>query len=310
MTVTVRYRFAILAAAGLGAFAARPASALEGGQSPYLKGYRDFLSGVLPPPGVQVRNDLHLSDGRESSTIPPGELDVRLRSILNVFGATVVTPYRILGGNLGFAVRIAGSHPSIDRTVTRLNGRTTASGSLSGLNDMAISPFVIGWHAGNLHWNIATTVFVPVGRYDAARLANTGKNTWAWAPQAAVTYLDLKAGWEMSGAAGYIVSGENPATRYRSGDVVHVDAAWSRRVAPQAWLGVAGYAMAQVTDDGGAGNTLGARRARVFGLGPALRLHVRTGETPATVVIKYAREFAAENTTQGDALSVSVRIHF
>ena len=268
MTVTLRYRFAIFVAAGLGAAAARPAIALEGGQSPYLKGYRDFLSGVLPPPGVQVRNDVHVYDGSENATIPAGELDVRLRSILNVFGVTVVTPYRLLGGDVGFAVRIAGSHPSIDRTVTRTAGRTTASGSLTGLNDMAISPFVIGWHAGNLHWNVSTTVFAPVGSYDATRLANTGKNAWAWAPQAAVTYLDLKAGWEMSAAAGYIVSGENGATRYRSGDVVHVDAALSRRVAPQAWLGVVGYAMAQVTDDGGAGNTLGARRARVFGLGP------------------------------------------
>lgn len=26
---------------------------------------------------------------------------------------------------------------------------------------MAVSAFAIGWHVGNLHWNVATTVFVP-----------------------------------------------------------------------------------------------------------------------------------------------------
>lgn len=31
------------------------ANAMEGGQSAYLKGYRDFLTGVVPSQGVQIR---------------------------------------------------------------------------------------------------------------------------------------------------------------------------------------------------------------------------------------------------------------
>jgi hypothetical protein len=40
------------------------AHALEGGQSHYLKGYRDFLSGVMPPVGVLWRNDLYSYSAR------------------------------------------------------------------------------------------------------------------------------------------------------------------------------------------------------------------------------------------------------
>lgn len=81
------------------------AIAMEGIQSPYLKGYRDFMTGVLPPPGVQVRNDLYLYSGSEHSTIPQGQLSASYKTMTNILGATFVTRYQTLGGDFGFAVR-------------------------------------------------------------------------------------------------------------------------------------------------------------------------------------------------------------
>lgn len=296
-------------AAGL-AFGPPAARAMEGGQSPYLKGYRDFLSGVLPPPGVQFRQDLHVYHGQENSQIPQGQLATNVRNVTSILALTVVTPMQLWGGHYAFAVRAAATDTSADRSVTNRLGRSSSSGELTGFNDMVLTPFVLGWHRGNWHWNVSVSVWTPVGAYDTARLVNTGRNFWSWAPQAAVTYLDREKGWEFSVAAACLINYENTATRYQSGDVAHVDFAAMKAIAPRLWIGAVGYAMAQVTGDSGAGNTLGARKAQVLGAGPAMRYVISAGKVPVVLTAKYYREFSAQNTTEGDAGALSVRFHF
>jgi hypothetical protein len=296
-----------LVAAGL----ALPAFAMEGAQSPYLKGYRDFASGVLPPPGVLVRKDINVYSGEENSGIPQGQLTTSLRNVNSILGLTVVTPVEVWGGHYGFAIRAAVTDTSADRTVTnRFGGRTSSSGSLTGFNDLVISPLVLGWHRGNWHWNVSATVWLPAGNYQSTRLVNTGRNYWSWSPQFAVTYLDRNAGVEFSAATAYVVNYENTATRYQSGDIAHLDVAAMKVIAPRLWVGAVGYAVSQVTGDSGAGNTLGGRKVQVFGAGPAIRYVINTGKVPVTLTAKYYREFSARNTTEGDHGAISLRFHF
>lgn len=296
-------------AAGL-AFGQPAARAMEGGQSPYLKGYRDFASGILPPPGVQVRKDINVYGGHENSRIPQGQLATSLRNVSSILGVVVTTPLRVWGGHYGFAVRAAITDTHADRTVTNGPVRNSRSGDLTGVNDIVISPLVLGWHRGNWHWNVSATVWMPAGSYDDTRMVNTGRNYWSWSPQFAVTYLDREKGWELSAATAYVVNYENTATRYQSGDVAHVDFAVMKVIAPQLWVGAVGYAMSQVTGDSGAGNTLGERKAEVFGAGPAVRYILNVGKTPVALTAKYYREFSARNTTEGDAGAISLRVHF
>ncbi len=201
------------------------AIAMEGIQSPYLKGYRDFLTGVLPPPGVQFRHDLYMYSGTERSTIPQGQLRVGFKGVSNILGATVVTPYELLGGNYAFAVRGGFSDVKADQTLVRPSPRPAVfrEGSLEALNDVVVSPLIVGWHSGYLHWNVSTSVWLPAGNYSRGRLVNTGRNVWALSPQISATYFDPKSGWEFSGAAIYVVSFKNTDTNYRSGDMVHFD---------------------------------------------------------------------------------------
>lgn len=286
------------------------AVATEGGQSPYLKGYRDFMSGVLPPPGVQLRYDLNFYSGHENSRIPQGQLATSLRSISNILGIVGVAPAQLWGGNYGFAIRVATTELSADRTVTNGLRRSAASGSLTGLNDLVVSPFVLGWHHGDWHWNVSASVWLPAGNYQATRLANTGRNYWSWSPQFAVTYLDREAGIELSAAFAYVASYENTATQYRSGDVAHADFAAMKRIAPRLSIGAVGYVMSQIADDSGAGAIFGARRAQVFGVGPAIRYVIRTGSAPVFLSAKYYREFSARNTAEGDQGALSLRVNF
>ena len=93
------------------------ANALEGIQSPYLKGYRDFMTGVLGSPGLYVRHDLYMYSGSEHSTIPQGQLHVGFKAIANIVGASYVTPHEILGGNYAFSVRGAFSDIQADQSL-------------------------------------------------------------------------------------------------------------------------------------------------------------------------------------------------
>src|SRR5665647_617580 len=273
-------------------FAAVPATsdAMEGGQSPYIKGYRDFLTGVLPREGVQVRHDLYFYNGTERSTLPQGQLTLGVRQVSNILGITVVTPYRIFGGDFGFALRGGVTGVEADQTIVTRLGTSKRNGSLTALNDVALNPFIIGWHAGNFHWNVTTTVFMPAGNYDKNRIANTGRNAWALSPQFGLTHFDPSSGWEVSGAAIYVNSFANTDTNYRSGDIVHVEYAVGKMLTPQFKIGAVGYYAQQLSADSGAGATLGSRKLRVAAIGPGVTFTFTVNDTIVYLVAKYYRE--------------------
>jgi len=285
------------------------ATAMEGARSPYLPGYRDFMTGYLPAPGVLVRQDVYAYKGSEHSTIPQGKLDTSYSALTNILGVTVVFPFEIFGGRYGFAVHGVYSHLEASQTVGNLPA-FSRSGGLSAFNDFTITPVILGWDAGNLHWNVAATVWLPIGSYDKNRFVNTGKNAWAVAPQFGVTYFNPASGWEISGALGYVASWKNPDTNYRSGKIVHADFAIGKMLAPAFEVGVLGYFAQQVTADSGAGAIYGDRKLRIFGIGPGASYTFKTNGMFVTLVAKFYHEFAAQSTTEGNAGSLSIRIKF
>jgi hypothetical protein len=222
----------------------------------------------------------------------------------------VVTPYQMLGGDYAFAARAAVSSISADQTVVGAHATATRVGRLDGLNDAVISPFILGWHSGNFHWNVSGSVWLPIGDYDKTRPVNTGKNYWSVSPQFGATYFDPKSGWEVSAAGAYVVNFENTATHYRSGDIAHLDFAAGKNLSPQFKLGVVGYYVQQVTADSGLGAILGDRKVRVAGLGPGATFTFLMNNVPVNLVGKYYREFSAQNTMQGDAGTLSARVKF
>ena len=68
--------------------------------------------------------------------------------------------------------------------------------------------------------------------------------------------------------------------------------------------------MQQLDGDSGAGAIFGDRKVRVAGVGPGATITFPVGAVPVTLVAKYYREFDAQNTTQGDAGTLSMRVRF
>lgn len=283
---------------------------MEGGQSPYFKGYRDFMTGVLPSQGLQLRDDIFIYSGTERSTVPQGQLTIGVKAVTSVLSATFITPYNVVGGDYAFAVRGAVTDVNASQSVAAPRGTSSAIGRLDGFNDIVASPFIVGWHSGYLHWNVSTSVWLPAGSYDKNRTANTGKNVWGFSPQFGVTYFNPNTGWEVSGAAIFVTTSKNTATNYRSGDVAHFDFAFGKALSSQFKLGIVGYYAQQLTDDSGTGAILGARKLRVLGIGPGASLNFAVNDVAVTLVAKYYREFDAQNTTLGDTGVLSARVKF
>jgi len=123
--------------------ASRPASAAEAGTSAYLKGYKDFLSGIVPPaPGLYLSNDVIYYDGSISQTTIGGRVSVNLKQwfVSDVLTPAVVTPYTILGGTYAFGAAI----PIIDLTGYLMEQVTGDSGSGAVLGANKASVWALG----------------------------------------------------------------------------------------------------------------------------------------------------------------------
>ena len=289
------------------------AHAAEGGTSSYQKGYKDFLSGVLPTdPGLYLRNDVIYYNGAIDATLVGGKvrLDLSQWSVSNVLSATVVTPLDILGGTYAFGGIVPVSKLDVNIGIDTARGGINSSDSIFNLADIYINPIILGWNAGNFHWMALISIAMPAGYYNKNNLANTGLNYWSVQPQLSITYLDPTTGLDVSTAFIYVINSENRATNYLTGNIFHLDWAVGKQLDPAWKLGITGYLMEQVTGDRGAGAILGADKASVWALGPAATYSFAIGRTPFMLTAKWTHEIEATNTFRGDTVTTAVSLKF
>jgi hypothetical protein len=290
------------------------ALAVEGGASTYLKGYKDFMSGVVPPEeGWYVRNDLLVYTGDISATVLSGRVSANLSETLvaNLTAATYVAPFQVLGATFGaaIAVPIEGVNLTISGTGPR-GGRRSISDGDANFGDLLINPIILGWNFGDFHANFAMGFTAPVGKYDVNDLANTGFNRWSFLPQLGFTYFDPKSGWDFSFAPTYDITTKNTATHYQSGDVFHLDWATGMQLSPELKIGITGYWEYQTTPDSGSGAKLGANEASVWALGPMVNYNILVGKTPISLIGKWTHEIDGSHSVTGDTVTMAFALKF
>ncbi len=273
-----------------------PAYATEGGGGAYPNGAEDFMAGALPPPGTYFLNYVDyyhassLKDNHGDRLVPDFDLDVAV----NVFRLVHVTKLEVLGANWAIHAFLPIMHMDVDATI---GDGTIGRDDKTGLGDVIVDPFILGWHFKNVHVITGLDVYVPVGSYDEDDLANTGRNYWTFEPVAAVTYL-ADNGIELSGKFMYDFNLENPDTNYRSGQEFHVDYTAGYHVDKSLAVGIGGYYYYQTTDDELDGDKVepDGFKGRVVAVGPQASYCYKN----MAFTLKWQKEFEARNRPEGN----------
>ena len=106
-------------------------------------------------------------------------------------------------------------------------------------------------------------------------------------------------GNEFSATAGFIYNFKNPDTQYRNGIDFHFDWGAAHFVSKQVFIGVAGYAYQQITDDSGQNPILGGFRSRVLGIGPQIGYAFPLGDMQGFLGLRGYGDFDAANRAPG-----------
>ena len=237
------------ATAGMVLFPAHAVRAAEFGADPWIKGFTDIYAGILPTqPGFYFRNDVYHYEASAERTVFNGFVQLGVDQDLTADIATVtyVTPWKILGGTYAFGVapamlaadvNVGIGLPAITgplgRTFGPFNFETGDTNLAPG--DLGFIPLLLGWNAGNFHWNFAVFGLAPTGDYSTKQLANTGLNHWSVMPRVAATYFDPKTGWQLNGSAIYVFNFENKATDYTSGEILNLEGNVTKNFGRWAW---------------------------------------------------------------------------
>jgi hypothetical protein len=203
--------------------------------------------------------------------------NLKAQADLEFLNANYVFATPILGGQFAFGMTGAfgRSVAGIDGTLTAMIGGLSAtrvggiSDSLWGVADLY--PLAsLRWNQGVHNFMVYGTGDIPVGSYDASRLANIGIGHGAADGGVGYTYFNPQTGQEFSVVTGLTYNLENTDTNYRNGVDWHVDWGASQFLSKQFFIGAVGYFYDQITDDSGAPAILGGNRSRVAAAGPQI----------------------------------------
>ena len=288
------------------------AKASEFGANGYILGLTIPMAGYTPPPGVyflntfvlcQAGGNLFPATGSRSSTRITRDVVADL-AIVGWF-----PDVKLFGAAPGFAVTVPFGSVRATANVTVAapigpSKRISRAGYIFGIADTEYSA-ILGWHAGEQHWNVVLTGFAPTGNFNPNRLVQTSLNRPALDLKGAYTYLGLQTGLEVTGALGLTVNAPNTATNYQSGAELHFEWALNQHFPFGLAAGVGGYYFQQVTNDHGSGAQFGAFRGRVAGVGPLLGYALKAGAQEVNFSARWFHEFAVQNRVRGDLIYAS-----
>jgi hypothetical protein len=305
---------------------ATAAKADEGGVSVWLPGFFGSLAASPLQPGFAVSSIYYhtsVSAGADVSrsreiTIGkiPANLDVSLSANLKAQAdlALALPTYTfaqpVLGGQ--FTIGMLGLYGRTSTSLAaELSGTlTTPFGTLpfarsDNITDVAwgfgdVYPLAtLRWNSGVHNYMVYGFGDVPVGAYDAARLANIGVGHGAIDSGGGYTYFNPQTGHEISGVLGFTYNFVNPTTKYQSGVDMHFDWGASQFLTKQLQIGAVGYVYREIGCDSGAGDRVGCFQSQVVGIGPQIGYVFPLGDMQGYVNLKAYKEFAAEHRPDG-----------
>ncbi len=230
------------------------------------------------------------------------------------FVPTYVFAEPVLGGQAALSMAWAAGRMEVgaDAVITGPQGNTinlSRTDTVEGGADL-YPMATLKWNRGNDNWMAYAVGGVPVGAYELGRLANIGLNHWSIDAGAGYTYLDPKAGHELSIVGGVTYNFENEDTNYQNGVDGHIDWAASQFLNEQLHVGLVGYIYYQLSGDSGSGAKLGDFESRVYAIGPQAGYFFPVGNAQGYVNLRGYYEFDASNRAEGWNASLTLSFPF
>ena len=264
-------------------------SAAESAAGAYVLGLRGPGAGVTPPTGLFFSTQMYIYGGKISGNVPVegGAIagNGRIKATVMIPTFLLVTPIELLGGRLG--VSLTTPYGMVD--VAGKVGPLQMSERRTTFADPSITSF-LGWHAGNLHWQLGVTAFLPIGDYRKGALDVFGTLTW----------IEPTWGLDVSNTVGFTFNQENRATRYKTGTEFHWEWSIAKKFDSGFSIGPAGYFYNQLSGDTGVGTKLGAFEGRVWAIGAGIGYEFKVGVLPVTARLRYFRELETRHRLKGD----------
>lgn len=234
---------ALLAAAGVAAFALSPANAYEDQSWKTKPGSFIGASAGMPPPGIYMFNQVftYQSNFAGNGTVGTGLNHTGVQAAVDVQGFIFVPGWTFLGATYDALIVQPFVMDSISDPIPF---------QAAGVFNTYFVPIELTWaKIGGTGFAVKTGLafYAPTGTIQGASgTLNQGRPYWTFQPELALSYL--ASGWNLTAFLYEELNTANTRTNYTTGDIFHADFTATYTIGK--WtFGPVGYYVAQVTDD-------------------------------------------------------------
>ena len=262
-------------------------------------------AGVQPPPGLYVANSLlayaaNSVNDRNGNRVPGTILISVIAERAGLGACLFLEP---IATYVGFALGVP-----LDGITAELEAEDVrASIDDFGLSDVYVQPVRLGWRLPHLDVVSGFGVYIPTGRFELGGFTNLGSGQWSRELTLGGTvYFDDDRVWRLSVLSSFVSNLPKLGVDIRRGNSVQVQGGASATMASVVRVGVAGYALWQVSEDSGANlpPIVAAGSDRVFGAGPEVDFVLPA--IRSTVTLRYERDIHVVSGPLGQVFAFGV----
>jgi hypothetical protein len=234
-------------------------------------------AGTQPEQGLYVADRVvwfasDRANDRNGDRVPIENLDIdAYGNVLGVSGTLQLDDIYLSAAAAAPIVRLSLNADVPEASIDRL-----------GLGDVYVQPIQVGTRLSRVDAIASYSFYAPTRQ---AERAGPGSSQWSHQLSAGTTiFFDDQRGWRVSVLASYLHNRKKLGIDITRGDSIQIQGGAGGRVLDVVDIGIAGYAVWQVTDDSGPDlpDPLRGARERVFGLGPEVDVTIPSWRTRLT----------------------------
>ena len=271
----------------------------------YSIGTEGVEAGTPPPPGMHYRMYNTWYDAGRSMDDNGDELpmDFNLEVYAQAHRFVNVTDTKIFGANWAYNLIV----PVVKKEIA-VGGAFDRSSDFE-VADIVIEPLALFWYTPKYDAILALAAIAPTGAYSADEPESVGLGYWSGMVTAGGTYFfDEDRSWSFSTLSRTLFHGKQDDTDVRPGMEFTLEGGVGKNMMlDDHWLirpGINYAASWQISDDNRDGpGTVKDQRKQVFGVGAEVNLMYLPWLLQAN--LRYLNEFGAENTVEGDCITLT-----